>query len=142
MLKLVKRISAILLAVSFFLPLTQCSQKVGDTSPPLTMSAKDAFELANPFSIMVFLLFFWPVALQLWRLVTGKRMPDRKASWIELALSVLTVAGISWLVFPWMWKYGASIRYGAFLAYASALAYGAVSLADGIRGSPNSRRLS
>jgi hypothetical protein len=40
----IKRISAVLLAVSFFLPLAQCSQKVGEKSAPVTVTASNTYE--------------------------------------------------------------------------------------------------
>ena len=134
---LLKRISALMLAVSFFLPLTQCSQKMGDTSPPVAMSASNAFEWPGLFATAVLLLFLWPVAVQLWRVMKRLSLPSHKASWIEVELSVLSLMGISCLVMPWHLSFGASIRYGAYLAYGSAFAYGALSLVEAITSSPS-----
>lgn len=131
--KLMKRICALLLAISFFLPLAQCSQKMGDASPPLAVSASNAYEWPSLFSTVLLLLFFWPLALVLWRAVTG-RMPSRRASWIECSLSGATLVAICWLVLSWRLSFGASIRYGAFIACGSVVGYGVVSLIEGIRG--------
>src|ERR1700761_7899282 len=138
---LLKRFSALLLAVSFFLPLTQCSQKLGETSQSVTMSGSNAYEWPGVFSTIAFLLFFWPLAMQLWRAMKGSRLPSRKVLWIEVGLSAVSIAGISLLVFPWSLNFGASIRYGAYLAYGSVLTYGGTSLAEAIRsGSAHERR--
>jgi hypothetical protein len=50
-----KRIFALLLAISFFLPLTQCSQKLAGTSPPVAISASNAYEWPNVFAITLVL---------------------------------------------------------------------------------------
>ncbi|RUL75933.1 hypothetical protein [Dyella choica] len=133
---LIKRISAWVLAASFFLPLTQCSQKQGDSSPPATLSASNAFDWPGLFSTVALLLFFWPLAIELWRMMKGLHPPSRKASWTEVGLSVLSFAGISWLVLTWHLNFGASIRYGAYLAYGSAFAYGVTSLVEAIKSNP------
>jgi hypothetical protein len=134
---LLKRIAALLLAVSFVLPLTQCSQKVGDTGASVTVSASTAYDWPGALSTITLLLFFWPLAVQIWRFVAKVRAPSRRAAWIEFGLSLASLAGISCLVFlsSLLW-FGATIRYGAFIAYLSALVYGAVSFIEAIRGSP------
>jgi hypothetical protein len=140
---LLKRLSSLVLAISFFLPLTQCSGKLGDTSPPDVMSASNAYAWPGVFSTLALLLFFWPLATQLWRMMKGLRLPSRKASWVEACLSVLSLAGISWLTLPWAIKFGASIRYGAYLAYGSAFVYGAISFFEAVkRGRPRVQRSS
>ena len=131
-----KRISSLVLAMSFFLPLTQCSQKLGDTSPPAAISASNAYEWPSLFSIAALLLFFWPMAIQLWGVMKGRRPWGRKAHWAEVGLSALSLAGISWLVLPWSLGLGASIRYGAYLAYGSVLAYGAISFVEARKSAP------
>ncbi|WP_284321433.1 hypothetical protein [Dyella acidisoli] len=131
--KLMKRICAFLLAISFFLPLAQCSQKMEDASPPLAVSASNAYEWPSLFSTVLLLLFFWPLALVLWRAVM-RRAPSRRVCWIECGLSGATLVAICWLVLSWRLSFGASIRYGAFVACGSILGYGAMSLMEGIRG--------
>ncbi|WP_284358211.1 hypothetical protein [Dyella nitratireducens] len=133
MMQLLKRVSALLLAVSFFLPLTQCSQKLGDTSPPVTVSASNAYEWPSLLSAVVLLLFFWPLVLQLWSAIKRIRITSRKASWIEFGLSILSLAGIAGIALPWMLTFGASIRYGAFVASGSVLAYGTASLVEAVQ---------
>lgn len=134
---LLKRISALVLTASFFLPLTQCSQKMGDTSSPEVMSASNAYEWPSLFSTICLLLFFWPLAFQLWRLMKRLSLPSRKVSWIEVGLSVLSLAGISWLALPWNLYLGASIRYGAYLAWGSAFLYGVMSFVEALRRNPH-----
>jgi hypothetical protein len=128
-----KRIAALSLAVSFFLPLTQCSQKLGTTSPPVTVSASNAYEWPSILAIALLLLFFWPLVLQLWRIIKKRPAISSKASCVEFGLSVLSLAGTSWLVLSWVLTFGASIRYGAFVAAGSVLVYGVVSLLEAIR---------
>lgn len=134
---LIKRISALVLAASFFLPLTQCSQKLGSSLPPDTMSAANAYEWPGIFSTFALLAFFWPLVIQFWRMMKGRRLPSRKVAWIEVALSGLSFVGISCLVLPWFLEFGVSISYGAVLAWASTLAYGAISLIDALKGRPS-----
>lgn len=133
---LLKRIAALVLAISFFLPLTQCSQKLGDHSPPYVVSASNADNWPGLFSTIYLLLFFWPLAIQVWRWMKRLRLPSRRASWIEAGLSLLSLAGVSWLIFPMVSSFGASIRYGAYLAYGSAFTYGVASLVEAVRRSP------
>jgi hypothetical protein len=136
----IKRISAVLLAVSFFLPLAQCSQKVGEKSAPVTVTASNTYEGLTLLSILFLVVFFWPLALQLWRTIKRVRVTTRNASWMEFGLSVLSLAGVTWLVVPPL-NAGASVRYGAFVAYASLLAYGAVSLVEGMTSRPDGRQM-
>lgn len=130
---LLKRFYALLLAVSFFLPLTQCSQKMGGASSPEVITASSAYEWPGLLSTIALLLFFWPLAIQFWMVIKRLRLPSRKVSWMEVGLSTLSLTGISWLVLSWHLSLGASVRYGAYLAWGGALVYGAISFTEAIK---------
>jgi hypothetical protein len=125
--QLVKRVAALILISSFFLPLSQCSLSTTDTETGtktlpgmvIDMSAFSAYKWPSVESTLVAVLFGWAALIQLLSL----RRPGLNASrWIfavEVALSLLTVGGVTWLVYSW----GQTVRYGAFVAYAATIAY-------------------
>ena len=140
--RLIKRIAALVLVASFFLPLSQCSLPATDaetgtkTAPGIAVdiSGFSAYEWPSVESTIAAVLFGWAALIQLLSLRSPSLEANRVVFALEVALCVLTIAGISWLVYSW----GQTIRYGALLAYAAALAYlGAAVAGRGATGHPN-----
>jgi len=135
----IKRIAALVLAVSFFLPLSQCSDK-REGAPQshvqvYEITAFTAYKWPSFGSTIAVFLFFWPIALcSLESLGLAGFLAQHKLK-VELVLTFLTLAGVVWLT---LW--GKSIRYGAFVAVGSILAYAAAAVAgnDGSGNSNNS----
>ena len=141
--QLIKRIAALVLVASFFLPLSQCSLPATDaetgtkTLPGIAVdvSAFSAYEWPSVGSTVAAVLFGWAALIQLLSLRSPRLEPTRVVFALEVTLCVLTIAGISWLVYSW----GQTIRYGALLAYAAVLAYlGAAFAGRSATGHPNS----
>jgi hypothetical protein len=125
--QLVKRIAALLLVGSFFLPLSQCSLPATDaetgtkTAPGLVIdiSAFSAYKWPSVESTLVALLFGWAALIQLLSPGSPGFDASRGIFAVEVTLSLLTIGGVSWLVYSW----GQTIRYGAVVAYAATIAY-------------------
>lgn len=125
--QLVKRVAALILIGSFFLPLSQCSLPTTDaemgtkTLPGLVidMSAFSAYKWPSVESTLVAVLFGWAALIQLLSLRSPGFDASRGIFAVEVALSLLTLGGVSWLVYSW----GQTIRYGALVAYAATIAY-------------------
>lgn len=125
--QLTKRIAALVLLASFFLPLSQCSlpatdAETGTKNVPgfvIDMSGFSAYEWPSVGSTIAAALFGWAALIQLLSLRNPGFETSRAMLGLELTLSVLTIAGISWLIYSW----GQTIRYGALVAYAAVLAY-------------------
>lgn len=140
-LPIIKRIAAVVLVVSFFLPLARCSLSTTDArteklAPDISVdvSAFSAYKWPSVGSSIYTVLFGWAALIQLLALRSPGLEAKRGVLALEITLSVLTVAGISWVIYTW----GQSIRYGALTAYAAVVAYMAAAIA-GRRGdrSPN-----
>jgi len=122
----------------FFLPLSQCTLPATEaetgtkTFPGLVVdiSGFSAYEWPSAGSSIAAVLFGWAAIVQLLAL----RVPGLDASRgffaLEIALPVLTIAGVSWLIYAG----GQAIRYGALISYAAVLAYLGAAIAR--RGSP------
>jgi hypothetical protein len=141
--QLTKRVAALLLLASFFLPLSQCSLPATDAEtgtkavPGIAadVSGFSAYEWPSIGSTVAAALFGWAALIQLLSLRSPGLESNRAVFALELTLCVLTVAGISWVVYSW----GQNIRYGAVLAYAAVLAYLAATIAGrNVKGHPNS----
>lgn len=125
--QLIKRIAALVLVASFFLPLSQCSLPAPDaetgtkTAPGISVdiSGFSAYEWPSVGSTIAAVLFGWAALIQLLSLRRPGLKSNRIVFALEVTLCLLTIAGISWVVYSW----GQSIRYGALLAYAAVLAY-------------------
>ena len=105
-----KRIAAITLALSFFLPLSSCTNT--------DMSAYSAYEWPSIGSSIAVMLFFWPLVAVLVNL-RNPQPTNAIRLLVEVNLCIATLSGITWLLF-----WGQSIRYGAVIAYLSIIGYG------------------
>jgi len=141
--RLIRRIAALVLVATFFLPLSQCSLPATDaesgtkTVPGIAVdiSGFSAYEWPSVGSTFAAVLFGWAALIQLLSLRSPGLESNRVVFALEVTLCVLTIAGVSWLVYSW----GQTIRYGAVLAYAAVLAYlGATITGRGVTGHPNS----
>ena len=136
--RLIKRIAAFVLAASFFLPLSQCTLPATETEtgtktfPGLVVdiSGFSAYEWPSAGSSIAAVLFGWAAIVQLLALRVPGLDATRGFFALEIALSVLTIAGVSWLIYAG----GQTIRYGALISYAAVLAYLGAAIAR--RGSP------
>jgi hypothetical protein len=141
--RLIKRIAAFILAASFFLPLSQCTlpatdAETGTTTFPgvvVDISGFSAYEWPSVGSSIAAVLFGWAALIQLLSLRSSGLYASRSVLALEITLSVLTIAGVSWLIYSW----GQTIRYGALIAYAAVLTYlGAAIAGRGSARHPNS----
>ena len=121
LISVIKSGSSILLLVSFFLPLTQCTQKLSSENTQVSSqsySASSAYDWPSIGSSVALFLFSWPALGQIIALRRQAYLSLRVVVAIEIALSLLTLCGITWLV---LW--GSKIQYGAFIAYGATSAY-------------------
>lgn len=133
--KVVKRIAALALCISFFLPLSQCSRMEGNLSPsavPIVIAAFSAYDWPSIGSSIAVVCFFWPAFVQLLSLFKEDALGGRWGWTVELVMCVLTAAGITWLI---LW--GETVRFGALIAYAAVAAYAAALLRKRSLGTPN-----
>ena len=134
-----KRGSAILLLICFFMPLSQCTQKVAPEGAPAVtkadtvISAYSAYAWPSIGSSVALLLFSWPAIGQVIALRRQAFSSPRIVAALELVLSILTACGISLLV---MW--GDRIQYGAFVAYGATITYCGATLWGLLSTRPNS----
>ena len=120
LISVIKRGSAILLLISFFLPLTQCTQILSSENSHVSSqaySASSAYDWPSIGSSVALFLFSWPAIGQIIALRRQAYFSLRVVA-IEIVLSLLTLCGITWLV---LW--GSKIQYGAFIAYGATSAY-------------------
>jgi hypothetical protein len=127
----IKRLAAIVLVVSFFLPLARCSLPTTDArteklAPDIAVdiSAYSAYEWPSAGSTIYSVLFGWAALIQILALRNPGLETRREVLALEITLSVLTIAGISWAIYTW----GQSIRYGALMAYAAVIVYAAAAI--------------
>ncbi|GGC60254.1 hypothetical protein [Undibacterium terreum] len=133
-LTIIKRVAALILMLSFFLPLSQCSSKYAEQRPgtesaagtsaqtnnvtTTDISAYSVYPWPSVASIAVLLLFAWPAVLQL-GLWLKPSAGTRSWMLLELPLIALTLSFIAFLC-----GWGQGLRYGAFIASGAAVAYG------------------
>ena len=121
LLSAIKRGSSILLLICFFLPLSQCKQIASPENPVVvsqTYSASSTYEWPSIGSSVALFLFSWPAIGQVIALRRQAYLSLRVVIVVEIVLSLLTLLGITWLVF-----WGSKIQYGAFIAYGATVAY-------------------
>ena len=121
----IKRIAAIALVVGFFLPLTRCStfeidHQTGRLVQGIAadVSAFNAYEWPSVGSTISLALFGWAALIQLLVLRRSSIESNSGVFAVEVILFMMTVAGISWIVY-----WGQGIRYGALICYAAIGAY-------------------
>ncbi|MFZ6645177.1 hypothetical protein ACO0LO_05630 [Undibacterium sp. TJN25] len=129
-LTIAKRIAAMALLFSFFLPLSQCSLKVTDQDPavaaqavadePADIAAYSAYPWPSIASAVVLLLFAWPTAVQCgaWLKPGTFALHAYKLALFELPLAAVTLCCIVLLA-----SMGQHVRYGAFAASAAVACY-------------------
>jgi hypothetical protein len=101
--QLIKRVAALVLVASFFLPLSQCSLPATDaetgtkTFPGMVVdiSGFSAYEWPSLGSSIAAVLFGWAALIQLLALQRPGFESHRGVFALEVTLSVLTLAGIS-----------------------------------------------
>jgi hypothetical protein len=121
LINLMKRGSAILLLISFFLPLSQCTKfdaHESSTAIYESYSAYSSYEWPSIGSSIALFLFSWPVIFQIIAFSRHTLVSPRITVILELFFSILTVCGISWLIY-----FGSRVQYGAFVAYGATIAY-------------------
>ena len=104
----VMRVAAVILALSFFLPLSSCSNS--------DMSAYSAYDWPSIGSTIAAILFFWPLVAMI--VISRNASFSRSKILTELVLCIATLGGITWIVF-----WGQSIRYGAVVSYLAIVSY-------------------
>ncbi|WP_394778489.1 hypothetical protein [Undibacterium sp.] len=159
--KLAKRVAALVLLLSFFLPLSQCSSRIADqeiaaqpasqavqeaaqtatqaavsapAEPPTDIAAYSAYPWPSAASIVVLLLFAWPAALQLYALLKPDAFAANGYKWALLELPLIAVTLCCILLLS---SLGQQLRYGAVVASAAAYCYLlAVLVPAALRGGP------
>ena len=132
--RLIKRIAALVLLVSFFLPLYQCTfqgESAGDPLLSYDISAFSAYSWPSVEITLAAFLFGWAAVLQMISFRRPTFEASRRTFALEVVLSLLAILGISWLI-----HWTQTIRYGAFVAYAAILAYLIAAIAGQARRAP------
>lgn len=128
--RLIRRLAALALMVSFFLPLAQCTRK--DAQGVVATSelrAVSAYHWPSKEAAATLALFAWPALAQLAAL---RRRQVPRHPWLALAGEVLLCAlSAAWV--GWLALWGHSLRYGAFVAWAALAAYLGAGLAPRLR---------
>lgn len=123
----IKRIAALCLLISFFLPLSQCTwQGARDEAPQVVVIyAYSAYSWPSLGRASVYAAFFWPAALSIAVLVWPAL---RRRGRTVAALELLFTLGSAWMVFV-LAPLG-SLRYGGYLAWGAVAVYFCAALAD------------
>jgi len=119
MARLLKLISACALMASFFMPLSQCTHK-DPTAVPQVQSAVTSYEWPSAGSLVLLLMFGWPLAGQV--LSIRRSQPPWQGLYLMVVAEVLlSAATLATILFLLLW--GNEVRYGAFVAIAAVLSY-------------------
>ncbi|MDN3575365.1 hypothetical protein QWZ03_01080 [Chitinimonas viridis] len=119
MARLLKLISAFALMASFFMPLSQCTQK-GPAEGPHVQSAATSYEWPSTGSLVLLLMFGWPLAGQV--LSLRQRQPTWQRRYLTVMAEVLlSAATLATILFLLLWAN--EVRYGAYIAIAAVLSY-------------------
>jgi hypothetical protein len=121
--RIVRRLSALLLAVSYVLPIGSCSST--------STHAVDAYPWPSVQAVITALLFLWPLAVEL---LVRPRRPLRVRGQVAVVAGCMATIGGIWLL-GFVMANGP--RYGAFVALGSVAVYASASLADSVRRRPD-----
>ena len=146
--RMVRRLSALILLVALFLPLSRCSEQTGG-SAPLPAGAADAagpaqtpgsaasykyyyawtnFDASEPWSWLIFVVFLWPLPFLAWEVLAKGRPVLLWVSAIQIPLGAGSITLVYYRTFLhelWIGGYLAYIGLGAYvLALAAEIVLG------------------